>query len=66
MTLDQAIERLKEELDFLVETDEADSDVAKAIKVVAGNYYHDLKRMKGKCSWKEWYTYSTFKQNGTF
>ena len=53
MTLEQAIEILKEELDCLVEVDEADSDLAKAIKVVAGNYYHDLKRMKGKCSWKE-------------
>ena len=53
MTLEQAIERLKEELDFLVETDEADSDLAKAIKVVAGNYYYNLKRNKGKCNWKE-------------
>ena len=47
MTLEQAIEKLKEELDHLVMMDEADSDVAKAIKVVAGNYYHNLKRRKG-------------------
>ena len=53
MTLEEAIEELKQELDYLVETDEADSDVAKAIKVVAGNYYHNLKCNKGKCNWKE-------------
>ena len=53
MTLEKAIEILKEELDQLVMMDEADSDVAKAIKVVAGNYYHNLKRNKGKCNWKE-------------
>ena len=53
MTLEQAIEKLKEELDYLVENDDADSDMAKAIKVVAGNYYHNLKRRKGKYSRKE-------------
>jgi hypothetical protein len=50
MTLEQAIETLKEELDHLVMVDEANGDVAKAIKVVAGNYYHNLKRRKGKCN----------------
>jgi len=53
MTLEQAIEVLKEELDFLVENDDGDTDQAKAIKVVCGNYYHNLKYRKGKCNWKE-------------
>ena len=48
MTLEQAIERLKEELDHLVMMGEEKEDLAIAIKKVAGNYYHNLKRRKGK------------------
>jgi hypothetical protein len=44
MTLEEAIEILKEELDYYVENEEQDEDLPRAIKVVVGRYYHNLKR----------------------
>jgi hypothetical protein len=46
MTMEQAIKVLMEEMDYLIEADEQDSDMVQAIKVVAGSYYTDLKNKK--------------------
>jgi hypothetical protein len=49
MTMEKAIEILIEEMDYLIDSDifeKQDSDMVQAIKVVAGNYYTDLKNKK--------------------
>jgi hypothetical protein len=50
MTLEEAIEILKEELDYYVENEEQDEDLPRAIKVVVGRYYHNLKRRSGRAN----------------
>jgi hypothetical protein len=44
--MEKAIGILIEEMDYLIEADKQDSDMVQAIKVVAGNYYTDLKNKK--------------------